>query len=132
MVSDVLELSSRPVVLSHGGVKGMCDQARNLDDALMKRIADKGGIVGIGYWDGAVCDFTPAGVVRSIRYAIDLMGIDHVALGSDYDGTTQVLFDTAELAILTQTMLDADFTEAEVRKVMGDNMKRFLLAYLPD
>lgn len=132
MVSDVLELSSRPVVLSHGGVKGMCDRARNLDDALMKRIADKGGIVGIGYWGGAVCDFTPAGVVRSIRYAIDLMGIDHVALGSDYDGTTQVLFDTAELAILTQTMLDADFTEAEVRKVMGDNMKRFLLAYLPD
>ncbi len=132
MVADVLDISSHPVVLSHGGVKGVCDQGRNLDDALMKRIANKGGIVGIGYWDGAVCDFTPVGVVKSIRYAIDLMGVDHVALGSDYDRTTEVLFDTAELAILTQTMLDENFTEAEVRMVMGENVKRFLLENLPD
>jgi microsomal dipeptidase-like Zn-dependent dipeptidase len=132
MVSDVLDISTTPVLLSHGGVKGMCDQARNLDDDLMKRIGAKGGIVGIGYWDGAVCDFTPLGVVKSIRYAIDLMGIDQVALGSDYDGTTEVLFDTSELAILTQTMIDEGFTESEVRKVMGDNVKRFMLATLPE
>jgi membrane dipeptidase len=132
MVSDVLDISSQPVLLSHGGVKGMCDQGRNLDDDLMKRIGQQGGIVGIGYWDGAVCDFTPLGVVKSIRYAIDLIGIDHVALGSDYDGTTEVLFDTAELAILTQTMIDEGFTEAEVRQVMGDNVKQFLLEHLPE
>jgi membrane dipeptidase len=132
MVSDVLDISSMPVLLSHGGVKGMCDQGRNLDDDLMKRIGRQGGIVGIGYWDGAVCDFTPSGVVKSIRYAVDLMGVDHVALGSDYDGTTEVLFDTTELAILTQTMIDEGFTEAEVRKVMGDNVKQFLLEHLPD
>ena len=131
MVSDVLKLSSSPVILSHGGVKGACDTARNLDDALMKDIAEKGGLIGIGYWDAATCDITPLGVVKSIRYAIDLLGIDHVALGSDYDGSTEVLFDTSELAILTQTMIDNDFTESEIRQVMGENVMFFLLDNLP-
>lgn len=131
MVSDVLDLSTAPVILSHGGVKGLCDMGRNLDDALMQRIAAGGGLVGIGYWDGAVCDITAEGVVASIRYAIDLLGVDHVALGSDYDGTTEVLFDTSELAILTQTMMDQGFTESEIRKVMGENAKQFFLENLP-
>jgi microsomal dipeptidase-like Zn-dependent dipeptidase len=132
MVSDVLDITDIPVILSHGGVKGVCDQGRNLDDALMTRIAAERGIVGIGYWDGAVCDITPLGVVKSIRYAIDLLGVDAVALGSDYDGTTEVLFDTSELAILTQTMLDEGFSESEIRQVMGLNVMQFLLGNLPD
>lgn len=131
MVEDILALSDTPVVLSHGGVKGLCDMSRNLEDDLMQRVAEKGGLIGIGYWDGAVCDITPTGVVRSIRYAIDLLGEDHVALGSDYDGSTEVLFDTSELAILTQTMLDEGFSEVEIRKVMGENAKDFFLAHLP-
>ena len=56
MVNDVLDLSTTPVILSHGGVKGLCDMSRNLDDTLMQRIAAHGGLIGIGYWDGAVCD----------------------------------------------------------------------------
>lgn len=132
MVDDVLALSDRPVILSHGGMKGACDTARNLDDALMQRVADRGGLLGIGYWDAAVCDVTPAGVVRSIRYAIDRLGIDHVALGSDYDGATAVTFDAGELAVLTDAMLEAGFGEDEIRAVMGENVKRFLLRNLPD
>jgi microsomal dipeptidase-like Zn-dependent dipeptidase len=131
MVNEVLDLATSPVILSHGGVKGLCDMSRNLDDALMQRIAAHGGLIGIGYWDGAACDITPLGVVRSIRYAIDLLGVDHVALGSDYDGSTEVLFDTSELAVLTQTMLDEGFSETEIRKVMGENAKQFFLANLP-
>lgn len=132
MVADVLRLTSSPVILSHGGVKGTCDSARNLSDALMQDIANKGGLIGIGYWDGAVCDVTPAGVVKAIRYAIDLLGASHVALGSDYDGATAMLFDTSELAVLTDTMLQAGFTEDEIRLVMGENVKRFLRENLPD
>ena len=132
MTREVLELVSRPVILSHGGVKGACDTARNFDDALMAEIAEAGGILGIGYWDAAVCDFTPAGIVKAMRYAIDLMGIEHVALGSDYDGATAVLVDTGELAALTQAMLDAGFTESEIRAVMGENVKRYLLENMPD
>jgi membrane dipeptidase len=132
MVEDILDASDRPVLLSHGGVKGSCDVGRNLDDSLMRRVAAEGGLVGIGYWDGAVCDVTPEGIVSSIRYAIDLMGVDHVALGSDYDGATAVLMDTSELAVLTQTMIDQGFAEEEIRKVMGENARRFLLENLPE
>ena len=132
MVADVLELSSAPAILSHGGMKGLCDSARNLDDSLMVEFANKGGLVGIGYWEGAICDVTPKGIVQAIRYAIDIMGVEHVALGSDYDGATAVLFDTSELAILTETMLQKGFTEHEIRSVMGENVKRFMLENLPD
>lgn len=132
MVNDILDLTDRPVILSHGGMKGTCDTPRNLDDELMRRVAREGGLIGIGYWEGAVCDVTPLGVVKTIRYAIDLLGIEHIALGSDYDGAITVLFDTSELAILTQTMLDEGFTEAEIRAVMGENVKRFMLENLRD
>jgi microsomal dipeptidase-like Zn-dependent dipeptidase len=132
MVSEVLALSDSPVILSHGGLKGACDTARNLDDSLMEQIAEGGGLVGIGYWVGAVCDPSPKGVVKSIRYAIDLLGVEHVALGSDYDGATAVSFDTGELAVLTDEMLRTGFTENEIRMVMGENVKQFLLENLPD
>lgn len=131
MVRDVLALTTRPVILSHGGFKGNCDTARNLDDELMKQVAAQGGIIGVGYWDAAVCDDSPLGVVQAIRYGIDLMGLEHIALGSDYDGTVTTTFDTAGLAVLTQAMLDSDFTEEEIRAVMGGNMKRYLKEQLP-
>jgi len=70
--------------------------------------------------------------VKAIRYAIDLMGVEHVALGSDYDGGTSVLFNASELAVLTEAMLQTNFTEEEIRLVMGENVKRFLLINLPD
>lgn len=130
-VRDTLALSPRPVILSHGGFEGVCDSARNLDDALMVEIARAGGLVGVGFWDGAVCDASPEGVVRAIRYGIDLLGVDHVALGSDYDGATTVAFDVSEIAVLTHTMLRAGFSEDEIRKVMGDNVQRFFADWLP-
>ena len=131
MVEDVLALTTRPVILSHGGFKGQCDTARNLDDELMQKVADNGGIIGVGYWDAAACDDSPLGVVRAIRYGIELMGLEHIALGSDYDGTVTTTFDTSELAVLTQTMLDEGFSETEIRAVMGGNMQTFLLQQLP-
>jgi len=132
MVSEVLALSDRPVVLSHGGIKGVCDTARNFSDELMRDIAAHGGLVGIGFWDAAVCDVTPDGVVAAIRYAIDLLGVEHVALGSDYDGSTAVTFDASELVALTDAMLRAGFSEQEIRLVMGENIRRFLLENLPE
>ena len=132
MVRDVLAMTDRPVILSHGGVKGVCDTARNLGDELMIEVASRGGLLGIGYWEGAVCDISPEGIVDSIRYAIDLVGADHVALGSDFDGATTVMLDTSELAALTQAMIDRKFSEDEIRKVMGDNTRTFFLNWLPD
>lgn len=128
---DVLALTRRPLVVSHTGFRGQCDTPRNVGDALMRELAKRGSLIGVGYWDGAVCDVSPRGIVAAIRYGIDLVGEDHVALGSDYDRATEVPFDTAELAVLTQTMLDDGFTDTEIRKVMGGNMQRFLAAQLP-
>ena len=130
VVDDVLALLDKPVVVSHTGIHGTCESPRNIADEQMQRIAAAGGLIGIGYWD-AVCDITPRGVAKTIVDAIELLGADHVALGSDYDGSTTVTFDTAELAVLTQALLDAGLDEATIRKVMGENQLAFLLAQLP-
>lgn len=132
VVRDVLAMTRRPIVVSHTGMRGACDSPRNISDALMQEIARRGGVVGIGYWDGAVCDPSPAGVVRSLRHAVERLGVDHVALGSDYDGATEVHFDTSELAVLTDTMLGAGFSETEIRKIMGGNVVRLLRMLLPE
>jgi len=131
VVEDVLAMTDSPIFVSHTGVKGACNTARNLEDDLMKRIAERGGVIGIGYWDGAVCKIDPANVVKSLRYAADLLGADHVGLGSDYDGGTTVLFDTSELAVLTEEMRKAGFTDEEIRKIMGGNVIRVFKEQLP-
>lgn len=131
MVRDVLKLSERPVILSHGGFAGICDNGRNLDDELMAELARADALIGVGFWSGAVCDESPEGIVRAIRYGIELMGIEHIALGSDYDGATKVLFDASELPILTQTMLDQGMNESDIRRVMGENAFRFFATNLP-
>lgn len=132
MVRQVLAMSERPLLLSHGGLRGHCNTPRNLDDDLMVEFAEHGGLLGVGFWDAAVCDVGPAGVVGAIRYAIDLMGVKHVALGSDYDGATAVTFDVGEIAILTEEMLRQGFKDDEIRLVMGENIQRFFLENLPE
>jgi microsomal dipeptidase-like Zn-dependent dipeptidase len=131
VVDDVLNMATRPVVVSHTGVHGICRTKRNISDEHMRRIAEKGGLICIGYWDGTVCDITPDGIVKSLRYAIDLVGVDHVALGSDFDGNTTMAFDTSELSVLTQKMIDHGFSNTEIAKVLGDNSVRFLSSCLP-
>ena len=131
VVDDVLRIAKRPVVVSHTGVYGTCQSKRNLSDEQMQRIAAKGGLICIGYWNGAVCDIRPEGIVKSLRYAIALVGEDHVALGSDFDGSTTTAFDTSELSVLTQKMIDYGFSDNEIKKVMGGNSVRFLSSYLP-
>jgi microsomal dipeptidase-like Zn-dependent dipeptidase len=128
---EVLELTHRPPIVSHTGLKGACDTARNYPDALMAEIADRGGLIGLGYWDAAACDITPEGIVRMMGHGRDTFGASALSLGSDYDGATEVAFDTSELAVLTDRMLDADFSEAEIRAVMGENTLRFLDRWLP-
>lgn len=125
-VAEVLATARRPVVSSHGGVQATCRVNRNLDDEQIKGVATTGGLIAIGYWDGAVCDTAPASIARAMKHVRDLVGIGHVALGSDYDGAVTVRFDTAGLAQVTQALLDAGFSEAEVRAVMGENAVRVI------
>jgi len=131
VVADVLAMTDRPLIVSHTGFNGHCDSPRNISDALMLKIAQEGGLIGVGYWDGAICTPTPAGIVEAIRYGIELVGEDHIALGSDYDGTIAAPFDTSGLVLLTQQMIEQGMTESQIRKVMGENMLRFLSENLP-
>ena len=121
-------MARRPVVSSHGGVQAVCKVNRNLSDDEIRGVARTGGIVGIGYWDAAVCDTSPRSIARAIRHVRDLVGIDHVALGSDYDGATTVRFDTAHLVQITQALLDEGFSGVEIRAVMGGNALRLIRA----
>jgi microsomal dipeptidase-like Zn-dependent dipeptidase len=131
MFDDVIAMTTKPVVVSHGGVKGTCDNVRNLSDDQLRAVAATGGVVGIGYWDAAICDVSMNGVVKAIRHAISVAGVDHVGLGSDFDGATTTPFDTSDLPHLTQALLDAGVPVAQIRKVMGDNVRRVLREALP-
>jgi microsomal dipeptidase-like Zn-dependent dipeptidase len=132
MVQDVLAIPDARPILSHTGIHGHCGSARNLDDALVQAIAAKGGVIGIGFWADVVCGGTPAHIAESILAAIDLVGEDHVSLGSDYDGSVGVPFDAAHLSALTQALMDEGLTEAQIAKVMGGNMIRHLSETLPE
>jgi len=127
-VADVLAMATRPVVFSHGWVQATCKVNRNLSDEEIKGVAKVGGVIGIGFWEGAVCSLSPEAVARAIRHVRDLVGIDYVGLGSDYDGSTTSGFDASQIAAVTQALLDAGFSEADIRKVMGGNVLRVLRA----
>ncbi|WP_299419567.1 membrane dipeptidase [uncultured Shimia sp.] len=132
---DVIEMTDMPMIVSHTGIYGNCPVKRNYEDALMQAIVQNGmdqggGVVGIGYWADVTCDDSPAGVAKTVKAAVDLLGENHVSLGSDFDGSVGTAFDTSELAALTQALMDAGLSEVQIRKVMGENMLRVLRARL--
>lgn len=125
-VAEILAMARRPVVSSHGGVQAVCGVNRNLSDTEIRGVAATGGIIGIGYWDGAICSTDPKMIAKSIRHVRDLVGIEHVALGSDFDGAVTTRFDTSQIVQVTQALMDIGFTEADIRAVMGGNTLRIL------
>lgn len=76
----------------------------------------------------AICSTRPADAARAIAHVRDLVGIDHVGLGSDFDGAVTTGFDAGQIAAITQALLDRGFSDDEIRKVMGGNVLRVLTA----
>lgn len=132
-VRDTLAVTDKPIFISHGGTIAHCPRTknRNLPDDLLKQIAARKGIIGIGYFNGVICDISPNGIADAIVDAITLLGPDAVALGSDYDGTVTVSLDTSELAAITEALLRTGMDKATIRKVMGGNARRFFEDNLP-
>jgi len=130
-VDDVLSVATRPVIDTHTGVRGTCDHIRNLSDEQVRGIAATGGVVGIGYWDTATCGTDARAVARSIRYASNLAGVEHVALGSDFDGAVKEPFDTTGLVEITDALIAEGFSDDEIRMIMGGNIIRLLSQSLP-
>jgi microsomal dipeptidase-like Zn-dependent dipeptidase len=128
---DVLAMARRPVVVSHTGVKGTCDNVRNLSDEQLRGVARTGGVVGIGFWETAVCGNDVGAIVRAVRYAVSVAGVEHVGLGSDFDGAVTAPFDVSGLPLLTEALLADGFAEPEIAAVMGGNVERLLQQSLP-
>jgi microsomal dipeptidase-like Zn-dependent dipeptidase len=130
-IDDILAMAKRPVVVSHTGVRGTCDNSRNLSDDHVRRIGENGGVIGIAYFDSAVCKPDVESIVAAIKHAAGIAGADHVALGSDFDGTIEAPFDTTGLVKITEGLMKAGFGEDEIAGIMGRNTLRLLESALP-
>jgi membrane dipeptidase len=127
-VADVIAMARRPIVSSHGGVQATCNVNRNLTDDEVRGIARTGGVIGIGYWNAAICSTRPEAAAAAIAHVRDIVGIDHVGLGSDFDGAVTTGFDSSQIAAVTQALIDRGFSDADIAKVMGGNVLRVLRA----
>jgi membrane dipeptidase len=130
-------LDGRPLIASHSGVHALCAASRNLTDRQLQAIGASGGLVGIVFAcpflraDGADDADTPLSrVVEHVRYAADLIGVEHVALGSDFDGATMpaALRSARELPDLVEALRSGGFTEQELERICHGNWQRVLEA----
>ncbi len=131
LTTDVLALATRPVVVSHTGVKGTCDRTRNLSDEQLRALAGNGALIGIAFFPEAVCGRNVESIVAAIRYTVALIGVEHVALGSDFDGAVATPFDVTGLPELTAGLMRGGASPTEVEAIMGGNVLDFLARSLP-
>eukprot|EP01129_Flabellula_baltica_P013323 TRINITY_DN6158_c0_g1_i1.p1 TRINITY_DN6158_c0_g1~~TRINITY_DN6158_c0_g1_i1.p1 ORF type:complete len:436 (+),score=98.00 TRINITY_DN6158_c0_g1_i1:3-1310(+) len=135
LISDLIKKVGENTVImtSHTGVQALCGSyERNLNDEELKAIAKTGGVIGIAFFEPAVCgDDLMKSVLDSIMYVKDLVGIDYVALGSDWDGVVQTPIDASSTIYITHGLLERGLTPEEVRKVMGENVFNMLAKALP-
>ncbi|MCX7622567.1 MAG: dipeptidase [Thermomicrobium sp.] len=134
---DVLECSTVPVVASHSNCRVLCPVARNLADDQIRALAAKGGLVGINFHVGFLRvgaerpdDASLADVIAHIDHIVGLVGVDHVAFGSDFDGATMPrdLSDASRMPYLVEALLRHGYDEAAVRKICSENWLRVFRA----
>jgi microsomal dipeptidase-like Zn-dependent dipeptidase len=131
-VREVLANATRPIVSSHGGVQATCQENRNLTDEEIRGVARLHGVIGVGVWDAAVCGTEPKDTARAMRHIRDLVGIETVGLGTDFDGAIAAGYDVSRLELLTQALLDEGFSDSEIALALGGNSLRLLREVLPD
>ncbi len=130
-IDDIFVLAQSPVLISHTGVKGVCDNNRNLSDTHLMEIGRRNGLVGIGLWETAVCGTDAVATAKSIRYVADKIGVDKVALGSDFDGAITTHFDVTGLPLIVDALSKEGFNKEEIYQIMGGNIRDFMLKNLP-
>jgi len=114
----------------------LAGQSKMADDfvASMNHAAEQAVPVAAGVFGDAIQQMSVTdakAIARAMRYTANLIGVDHVAHGSDFDGSVETPFDTAGLARLTQALIEEGFSDEDVGKIMGGNQIRFLLDQLP-
>jgi microsomal dipeptidase-like Zn-dependent dipeptidase len=132
-VKWALRESSLPVVFSHSGIRATCEQqGRNLDDRTLRRLRRNGGVVGIGLWPYAICGDELRLFFDAVDHAVKVAGVNHVGLGSDFDGYITTPIDSSQWAHVTAGLLERGYSEKDVRKLMGGNFIRVLMKTLPE
>ena len=128
---DALELSKTPIVCSHSSARALCDHPRNLTDDQMRALAQKGGVCQITLYNGFLKKDGQATILDAmahLEHAISVMGIDHVGLGTDFDGDGGIcgLANASELTLFTRQLLARRFSEADIQKIWGGNFLRVM------
>ena len=128
---DALSISQTPIVCSHSNCKALCDVPRNLTDAQLKALAQAGGVAQITLYHGFLRKEGEADIrdaMAHLNHAIDVMGIDHVGLGTDFDGDGGIkgLADASELINFTTALLQQRFSKADIKKIWGENWLRVM------
>jgi len=128
---DALELSDTPIVCSHSSCRALCDHPRNLTDEQMRALAKRGGVMQVTLYHGFLVKEGTATIkdaMRHLLHAIDVMGIDHVGLGTDFDGDGGVcgLANASELLQFTRQLLARNFSAADIQKIWGGNFLRVM------
>ncbi len=130
-IQDILLETSNPIIATHSGARAIRNHTRNLYDSQIEDIANSGGVVGIVFYPPFLTSNPPAyisDVIQHIDYIVNLVGTDHVAIGSDFDGIgTNVVIgleDVSKYPDLTLALLQHGYTELEVAKFLGGNFKR--------
>ena len=128
---DALDISQVPIVCSHSSCRSLCDHPRNLTDEQMKRLASKGGVMQITFYEGFLRQDGQASLldaVEHINHAVNIMGIEHVGIGTDFDGDGGVpgLAHAGELINLTRALLRERYTERDLSLLWGENFLRVM------
>ncbi|MFA6542736.1 MAG: dipeptidase, partial [Bacteroidota bacterium] len=131
-IDDILAVTKNPVIASHSGVRALRDHYRNLSDDQIIKIANTGGVIGVVFYTAFLSSansssVTVNNVIQHIDYIKNLVGIDYIAIGADYDGgiTAPVgLNDVSKMPALTLALLQHGYTPADVRKILGENYLR--------
>jgi membrane dipeptidase len=131
-IREVASMARKPVIVSHTGIKATCANNRNLSDDSVRAVAKTGGIIGIGFWGMAVCGNDAGAIARGIRGAVEIAGVEHVSLGSDFDGATTTPFDVSGINLISDALRREGFHEPEIQKIMGGNALRVLRETLPE
>lgn len=129
---DALDISTKPIVCSHSNCKALCDVPRNLTDDQLRALAAKGGVAHVTLYHGFLrndrCEASIMDAIAHLEHAIKIMGVEHVGLGSDFDGDGGVkgIADSSEMINFTLHLLRQRYNERDIARIWGGNWLRVM------
>jgi len=136
-LEDVLKLSQKPIIASHSNARALCDHRRNLTDDQLRAIAARGGVIGVTFVTMFLRpdheNATLEDVLDHIDHLVEVVGVDHVGLGSDYDGAPMPpeLNSGEKYPAITAGLLQRGYNAESIKKILGENFRRAFLEVMP-